>query len=222
MEERERFSRVRVLEDALQLVPSGALGAGKRLRLKVRLTAKGQLLADEPRILENADVKSMGYNSPRYTHAVYQAMNLAFADRDFYYGDPYFPPEEPISGLLNKDYARDRAATIQSDSNDPAVKPGDAMPRGRPRTAVSRRIRRMSRTSASASTNTFTSHRSRTRASASSGSSPKASTTNSSPRWPSAGSRSRPTSSLPSCSPTPKHDASKASKPRKRICAARR
>ena len=36
VEERERFSRVKVLEDALQLVPSGALGAGKRLRLKVR------------------------------------------------------------------------------------------------------------------------------------------------------------------------------------------
>ncbi len=29
-------------------------------------------------------------------------MNLAFADRDFYYGDPYFPPDEPIRGLLSK------------------------------------------------------------------------------------------------------------------------
>jgi len=47
-------------------------------------------------ILENADLKSMGYNSSRYVHTLYQAMNLAFADRDFYYGDPYFPPEEPI------------------------------------------------------------------------------------------------------------------------------
>jgi len=36
LEERERFSRVKVLEDMLALVPSGALGAGKRLRLKVR------------------------------------------------------------------------------------------------------------------------------------------------------------------------------------------
>jgi uncharacterized protein (TIGR02268 family) len=36
VEARERFSRVKVLEDALQLVPSGALGAGQRLRLKVR------------------------------------------------------------------------------------------------------------------------------------------------------------------------------------------
>ncbi len=29
-------------------------------------------------------------------------MNLAFADRDFYYGDPYFAPEEPMKGLLIK------------------------------------------------------------------------------------------------------------------------
>ena len=40
----------------------------------------------------------MGYNSARYIHTLYQAMNLAFADRDFYYGDPYFPPEEPREG----------------------------------------------------------------------------------------------------------------------------
>ena len=40
-------------------------------------------------ILENYDLKSMGYNSPKYIHTIYQAMNLAFADRDFYYGDTY-------------------------------------------------------------------------------------------------------------------------------------
>jgi DNA-binding MarR family transcriptional regulator len=42
-------------------------------------------------------------------------MNLAFADRDFYYGDPYFPPDEPIEGLLSKDYAKSRAAAISPD-----------------------------------------------------------------------------------------------------------
>jgi hypothetical protein len=54
----------------------------------------------------------MGYNSARYIHTLYQVMNLAFADRDFYYGDPYFPPPEPIRGLLSKDYARDRLKLI--------------------------------------------------------------------------------------------------------------
>ena len=66
----------------------------------------------------------MGYNSARYIHALYQAMNLAFADRDFYYGDTYFPPEEPVKGLLSKDYARARAKQIDWAKNDPGVKPG--------------------------------------------------------------------------------------------------
>ena len=67
----------------------------------------------------------MGYNSARYVHNIYQAMNLAFADRDFYYGDPYFPPEEPVKGLLSKEYAQKRRALINPDRNDPDVRPGD-------------------------------------------------------------------------------------------------
>jgi gamma-glutamyltranspeptidase/glutathione hydrolase len=55
-------------------------------------------------------------------------MNLAFADRDFYYGDPYFPPEEPRKGLLSKEYARERAASINWSRNDANVKPGDPYP----------------------------------------------------------------------------------------------
>ena len=51
----------------------------------------------------------MGYNSARYIHTLYQAMNLAFADRDFYYGDPDLPPAEPRLGLLSKEYAAARA-----------------------------------------------------------------------------------------------------------------
>lgn len=62
-------------------------------------------------IVENIDVKSMGYNSSRYIHTLYQTMNLAYADRDFYYGDPYFPPEEPMKGLLSKEYALERRQT---------------------------------------------------------------------------------------------------------------
>jgi gamma-glutamyltranspeptidase/glutathione hydrolase len=55
-------------------------------------------------------------------------MNMAFADRDFYYGDTYFPPEEPVSGLLSKDYARARVKGIDWTRNDPRVKPGDPYP----------------------------------------------------------------------------------------------
>ena len=76
-------------------------------------------------MLENVDLRSMGYNSARYIHTLYQAMNLAFADRDFYYGDPYVPPVEPIKGLLSKEYARERFGEINWQRNDPFVRPGD-------------------------------------------------------------------------------------------------
>jgi len=79
-------------------------------------------------MLETMDVKGMGYNSARYIHTLYQVMNLAFADRDFYYGDPYFPPEEPKRGLLSKEYAKQRAAKIDWARNDADARPGDPYP----------------------------------------------------------------------------------------------
>jgi len=69
------------------------------------------------------DLKALGYNSAEYIHLLYQVMNLAFADRDFYYGDPYFPPQEPLQGLLSKEYARDRIKLINWQANDPDVNP---------------------------------------------------------------------------------------------------
>ena len=70
----------------------------------------------------------MGFNSSKYIHTVYQAMNLAFADRDFYYGDPYANAKEPMKGLLSKAYAKQRAALIQYDKNDAHIGPGDPYP----------------------------------------------------------------------------------------------
>ncbi len=89
---------------------------------------QGPAMLQALNILENADLKAMGYNSVRYIHALYQAMNMAFADRDFYYGDPYFPPEEPIEGLLSKEYAKARFEQIDWAHNDETVKPGDPYP----------------------------------------------------------------------------------------------
>jgi gamma-glutamyltranspeptidase/glutathione hydrolase len=92
---------------------------------KLQFWQQGPALLQALNILENADLKAMGFNSPRYIHTLYQSMNLAFADRDFYYGDPYFPPEEPTRGLLSKEYAKARYAQINWERNDPTVKPGD-------------------------------------------------------------------------------------------------
>jgi len=95
---------------------------------KLQQWTQGPAMLQALNILENYDLKSMGYNSPKYIHTVYQAMNLAFADRDFYYGDPYFTPHEPVRGLLSKEYAKQRAALIKPDKNDPAIGPGDPYP----------------------------------------------------------------------------------------------
>ena len=89
---------------------------------------QGPAMLQALNILENFDLKGMGYNSARYVHTIYQAMSMAFADRDFYYGDPYLPPEEPIRGLLSKEYAKQRAAQMSQQRNDPAVAPGDPYP----------------------------------------------------------------------------------------------
>ncbi len=95
---------------------------------KLTVWTQGPALLQALNILENADVKAMGYNSARYVHAVYQAMNMAFADRDFYYGDPAFGPEEPVAGLLSKEYAKQRYGQIDWEKNDRDVRPGDPYP----------------------------------------------------------------------------------------------
>lgn len=92
---------------------------------KLQSWTQGPALLQSLNILENFDVKKMGYNSPQYIHTVYQTMNMAFADRDFYYGDPYVHPDIPIKGLLSKEYARKRASEMWSDKNNPSVGPGD-------------------------------------------------------------------------------------------------
>ena len=95
---------------------------------KLDVWTQGPAMLQALNILENFDLKAMGYNSTRYIHTVYQAMSLAFADRDFYYGDPYFPPVEPTLGLLSKDYARERTKLVRPDRNDPRISPGDPYP----------------------------------------------------------------------------------------------
>lgn len=62
-------------------------------------------------ILDGIDLKSMGHNSPEYIHTVIQAIELAMADREAYFGDPEFV-DVPIEGLLSPEYAADRRALM--------------------------------------------------------------------------------------------------------------
>ena len=95
---------------------------------KLQPWVQGPVMLQALNILENFDLGSMGYDSARYIHTLYQAMSLAYADRDFYYGDPSYSPAPPIQGLLSKDYARERARLVRADHNDPDIRPGDPYP----------------------------------------------------------------------------------------------
>ncbi|HEY6140246.1 MAG TPA: gamma-glutamyltransferase [Thermoanaerobaculia bacterium] len=95
---------------------------------KLNVWTQGPSMLQALNILENFDLESMGYNSARYIHTLYQALSLAYADRDFYYGDIYTPPAKPVRGLLSKEYAKERAKLIRADRNDPDIAPGDPYP----------------------------------------------------------------------------------------------
>ena len=62
-------------------------------------------------LIENMDVAKMGFGSEDYIHNLTEAMKLAYADRDAYYGDPNFT-KVPSDELLSKEYAKDRFKQI--------------------------------------------------------------------------------------------------------------
>jgi gamma-glutamyltranspeptidase/glutathione hydrolase len=95
---------------------------------KTQQWTQGPVMLQALNMLENLDLKAMGFNSAKYIHTLYQVMNLTFADRDFYYGDPAFAPEEPIKGLLSKEYAKERVKAINWERNDVKAAPGDPYP----------------------------------------------------------------------------------------------
>ena len=72
---------------------------------------QGPVLMQTLNMLERFDLEGLGYNSPAYIHTVAEAMKLALADREAYYGDIDFS-DIPVEGLLSKEYAAERAKLI--------------------------------------------------------------------------------------------------------------
>ena len=83
---------------------------------------QGPMLMQTLNILEHFDLRQMGHNSPAYIHTVAEALKLAFAGREAYYGDPDFS-QIPIDGLLSKEYAAERARLIDADRAHPELLP---------------------------------------------------------------------------------------------------
>jgi gamma-glutamyltranspeptidase / glutathione hydrolase len=84
---------------------------------------QGPVMIEAMNLLEGYDLKAMGHNSPQYLHTVVEAVKLAFADRDQYYGDPKFSkiPEET---LLSKEYANERRKLIDPKQASIESRPG--------------------------------------------------------------------------------------------------
>jgi gamma-glutamyltranspeptidase/glutathione hydrolase len=72
---------------------------------------QGPVLLQTLNILEGIDLQALGANSADYIHDVHEAIKLAYADRNAFYGDPAFA-KVPIAGLLSKQYAAERRALI--------------------------------------------------------------------------------------------------------------
>src|SRR5579872_623717 len=89
--------------------------------------SQGPVMIEALNILEGFDLKKMGHNSPEYLHTMIEAVKLAFADRDRYYGDPKFSkiPEEI---LLSKEYAAERRKLIDPNHANMDHRPGTLGP----------------------------------------------------------------------------------------------
>lgn len=72
---------------------------------------QGIVLLEALKILEPLDLSALGHNTPAYLHAVSGALNLAFADREAYVGDPRFV-DVPTDILLSEAYAERQRARL--------------------------------------------------------------------------------------------------------------
>lgn len=76
--------------------------------------SQGPVVAQTLQTLENDDLAALGHNSPDYIHLVSQALNLSFADRHAFYGDPDFV-DVPIDELLSRNYTKQQRQRIDMD-----------------------------------------------------------------------------------------------------------
>jgi len=85
---------------------------------------QGPVLCQTLRLLEGFDLKSMGHLSADYIHVLTEAMKLAYADRDTYYGDPVFV-DVPLQALLSDEYTDLRRSLIAMEKASLERRPGD-------------------------------------------------------------------------------------------------
>ena len=85
---------------------------------------QGPFLCQALRLLEGFDLEAMGQFSADYIHVVVEAIKLAMADRDEYYGDPDFA-DVPLQALLSDAYTEIRRPLIDMQVASREARPGD-------------------------------------------------------------------------------------------------
>ncbi len=80
-------------------------------------------------ILQQFDVRGMGFQSPQALHVQIEAKRLAYEDRARYYADPHFA-NIPVEWLNSMEYAKQRAKLIRMDKVLEPVYPGQAPSHG--------------------------------------------------------------------------------------------
>ncbi|MEP6706953.1 MAG: gamma-glutamyltransferase family protein [Pyrinomonadaceae bacterium] len=93
---------------------------------KAGFWTQGPAMVETLNLLEGYDLKKLGHNSADYIHTITEALKLALADRDRYYGDPDFV-KIPMNELLSKNYAALRRSLIDGQKASLAQQPGDPL-----------------------------------------------------------------------------------------------
>src|SRR5262245_4516970 len=107
---------------------------------------QGPVLLQALAMLAGVDLRALGHNSARYIHVVTEALKLAFADRERYYGDA---PGVPLAELVSPAYARERAALIRPDRAMPEA-PAAGDPHGRGAMPAAKSVATVARASGTA------------------------------------------------------------------------
>jgi gamma-glutamyltranspeptidase/glutathione hydrolase len=88
---------------------------------------QGPVLLQAVRLLEGFDLAAMGHNTADYIHVVVECMKLAYADREFYYGDPLFA-DVPMDRLLSDAYSEARRRLVDTRRASLELRPGGGEP----------------------------------------------------------------------------------------------
>lgn len=83
---------------------------------------QGPVILQTLEILNGVELPSLGHNHAEYLHVLVEALKLAFADRERFYGDPDYV-HVPLESLLSAAYAARRRALIDVSRAAPAMPP---------------------------------------------------------------------------------------------------